>query len=468
MSSSDVAGVVEFFSNYGILSAELAVEAQKFVENYTADLSDVDTETLILEDEKNGKTIAVFHSRESSAFIDWCYLKGILNVPLVASFVNATNKGRANGIAKRIAERKALNKFTFIGRQYYATAAHNILNELMFRSTDWKIIPLQSMELINCDDERLKTTKTGIVTTYTWKVSRFLVNGKYVVLNDKTNKRIFNDFLKCKNSLVGISPNGRMTIPRIQKTGFDQNGKRFRETIGLDPTFSIMRISWTIVQNSFFLLELGPLSTKFEPLATEIQQVRETVGYRDNFDEFEFISNSKEFSKQEKHISESLFLTTENTNLAKRILNNENRVKISSVLLKLWFETFCGVSNSQPHYDHFRKMVSNFRKHINRVLPKERKRERTFRAIVPIQEEIPMDYGIQLKARPYLKSFEDIWHDMTKQANYFPAGIRSITSVGDENNQPKPVPQWILKRNGVLGRLQFEASLWFSGSGDGI
>lgn len=365
---SENVGVVEFFLNSGVLSVEMAESADSFVREYTEDIDD--QTGVILDSEKTGEILAKFCQRESSAFLDWCYLRGMIQNDSISRFLNAVNKGRANGIAKRVVERKNLKEFSFVGMRYYANAAHNILNEVVYDSTDWRIVRLLKIENIDKKMSYTKISDKGISYERIEKKSKFLINGKYVVENSPIVRMIAADFLKCENSLIGISPSGKITIPRIQEAYENSKGEKKRRTVAIEPTFSFMIISYTIVSNNFFPLELGPMSVKYQPLAPETKQALLSSGKRDNFDEFQFIADSPEFSEQEKQISESLFLTTEK-NLADVIIGSGNKVKLSSVLLREWFDVFCGVANTKPHFDHFRKMVRNFRKHVRRIHAKD-------------------------------------------------------------------------------------------------
>lgn len=456
---SENVDVVSFFSNKGILTAEMADRAAAFVADYTADLSDMDTTTVVLLSEKAGEILAEFHARESSAFLDWCYLNGLILVSEIASFVNAVNKGRANGIAKRVVERKNLKEFSFVGMQYYANSAHNILNEVMYNSTDWKIVRLLSIENVDCEISETEITKQGISVERIRERSRFLINGEYVVENSPITRMIAADFLKCENSLIGISPTGRVTIPRIQETFENLKGEKKRRTVAVEPTFSFMRISYTIVANNFFSLELGPMSVKFQPLAAETQQALLSSGNRDNFDEFQFIADSPEFSEQEKKISESLFLTTEK-NLADVIIGNSADIKLSGVLLRDWFETFCGVANTRPHYDHFRKMVRNFRKHVKRI-----------HSQIEVKDSVPaigkpVEMGVGFNREILRAEFAEACRPRVK-VPYCRFGSQWASTETIELNNGTELKGWIFEKGGDNGAPGFKTELMMVG-GDGI
>lgn len=451
--------VVSFFSNKGILTAEMAERAAAFVADYTADVSDIDMTAVVLLSEKTGEILAEFHARESSAFLDWCYLNGLILVSEIASFVNAVNKGRANGIAKRAVERKNLKEFSFMGMQYYANSAHNILNEVMYNSTEWKIVRLLSIENIDCDIATSKINQKGIAIEQIRERSRFLINGEYVVENYPVTRMIAADFLKCENSLIGISPTGRITIPRIQETFENLKGEKKRRTVAVEPTFSFMRISYTIVANNFFPLELGPMSVKFEPLAAETQQALLSSGNRDNFDEFQFIADSPEFSEQEKKISESLFLATEK-NLADVIIESGNRVKLSTVLLREWFETFCAVANTRPHFGHFKNMVTNFRKHVRRVHGKMEPKDK-----IPTIGK-PAEMGVGFNREILRAEFAEACRPRVK-VPYCRFGSKWASTETIELNNGTELKGWIFQNGGDNGAPGFKTELMMVG-GDGI
>ena len=362
---NEVVGVVGFFSGLGILTADMAVRADSYIREYTEEIED--REAVVLICEKTGKTLAVFHQRESSAFLDWCFLNGLILISEIASLLNAVNLGRANGIAARVVEQKRLKEFAFMGRNYYAQAAHNILNEVVYNATEWRIVRLESIDAIDVEIPRTKNSPKGYTYEENREQSRFLVNGKYVVENSEVTRDIQRNFVRCENSLIAVSPSGQVSIPRFRESYFDEKtqSRKFR-FVGIDPTFSFMRISYAIVQNNFFSLELGPQSRKHQEFAAEYKDARQSAGERDNFDLFEFVANSPDFSQQEKQVSESLFLTTEKQ-MADIVMEAGSGQRISSVLTYNWYDTFCSVANTKPHYGHFKRMVRNFKKHLRRL-----------------------------------------------------------------------------------------------------
>lgn len=451
---NEVVGVVGFFSNLGILTADMAVRADSYIREYTEEIED--REAVVLICEKTGETLAVFHQRESSAFLDWCFLNGLILIPEIASLLNAVNLGRANGIAARVVEQKRLKEFAFMGRNYYAQAAHNILNEVVYNSTEWKIVRLESIDAIDVEIPRTKNSPKGYTYEENRQQSRFLINGEFVVENSEVTRDIQRQFLKCENSLIAVSPSGQVSIPRFRESYFDEKtqSRKFR-FVGIDPTFSFMRISYTIVQNNFFSLELGPQSRKHQEFAAEYKDARQSAGERDNFDPFEFVANSPDFSQQEKQISESLFLTTEKQ-MADVIFNTPDKVQLSTVLLREWFETFCGVSNNRPHFDHFRKMVRNFKKHVRRETAEETKtkEKRTNRAMIAeVIAESSVEF-VELRSRPILKPFSQFWNEYNScPAMYFQTVKtfdKSTTKPETTKNPNSGIFVRVVGRRGIL------------------
>ena len=141
---------------------------------------------------------------------------------------------------------------------------------------------------------------------------------------------------------------------------------------GIDPTFSFLRIMHTVASNSFFALELGPQSRKFEPMAAELADNRRK---RDNFvDEFDAIIGHDKFSEQEKNIAKALSATFNHKykgGILELCGSEWNKNSWKAELFVKWYQNYCAVANNRPHLDHFRKMVKNFRRHVQRFLSED-------------------------------------------------------------------------------------------------
>lgn len=386
-------GVVAYMLSVGVLTAETAKRAEQYILNHIAE--DIDTVVDVqISCPKTGKVLWEFSRLEVAGFIDWAVLVGLRNVKVlinaegkssgewvcpVASLINKVNAGRANGIAQRqIERRKLVGENIGVGRAYYANAAHNLLNEVCYSGTEWKVVRLESITKTTKVFQSTAINDLGCTTEVNRKRNAYLVNGSIVVRNTKLARRVFLESLRCVGTLVAISPNGVLTIPATRERKVDANGKVSTEVTGLEPTLSFMRITYVLVSNAFFVLELGPQSTKHQPMASELLDVRgvkDQGEYRETtVDEFEVIANSPEFSKQEKQVCEALGIVVgDNVNGLAAFLGVGLTVadggyggNARQVLLSQWYDVFCGVANTKPHKSHFRKMVQNFRKHVRR------------------------------------------------------------------------------------------------------
>lgn len=359
-------GVVAYMLSVGVLTAETAKRAAQYVLNYVGDNTDSTVDVQIL-NPKTEEVLWEFTRLEASGFLDWAFLVGLRMLEPVASLANKVNAGRANGIAQRQVERRKLvGENIGIGRAYYAQAAHNLLNEVCYSSTDWKIVRLESITSIDHVFKSTARNDLGCTTEVERERSAYLVNGTIVVRNSKLARRIFLEELKCVGTLVAISPRGIITMPATRERSVDDKGKVTTVVTGLEPTLSFMRITYVLVSNAFFVLELGPQSVKHQPLAAEFVVSRDLSGYRETtVDEFAVIENSPEFSTQEKHICAALGIVVgDNVNGLHAFLDGKNSAYHQ--LMRQWYEAFCAVANTRPHNQHFSRMVKNFRKHVRR------------------------------------------------------------------------------------------------------
>lgn len=424
-------GVVAYMVAVGVLGTESAKRAARYIARHTAEYIDyhggVETDGVVdvqIHCPKTGVVLWEFTRLEISGFLDWAYLVGLLDAKVlinaegksegeyvhpVASLINRVNVGRANGIAQRQVERRRLVAENIgIGRAYYADAAHTLLNEACFGTTGWQIVRVESMTTIKHNFKSTRISKTGLTGEQDRVRSAYLVNGEIVVRNSRLARMVYLDFARCEGSLVAISPRGILTMPstRERKT---VDGKETTEITGLDPTLSFMRLTYILVSNAFFVLELGSQSTKHQPLAAEMQDsrgIRDQGPYRETtVDEFAVIEESPEFSKQEKHICAALGIVvgdnvegltaflglTGNVGSGDNLRHTGNNVR--QVMMRQWYEVFCGVANTKPHVKHFSRMVKNFKKHVRRFFTTERPDE-----VVALPPAPPMFSGCNLKA----------------------------------------------------------------------
>ena len=207
----NVNGVVAYMLNAGVLDDQTAVAADQYIAKHIGDESDGTMDVQVL-DEKTGVVLWEFHRLEVSGFLDWAYLVGILHLDPVAFLLNKVNAGRANGIARRQVERRKLTGENIaIGMQYYAAAAHNLLNEVCYRSTGWTIVKLESMVLVDHVFEGQRRN-LGVSKTFNVKRQAYMVNGNIVVRKNTTSTRVFNALRKCIGTLVSVSPRSMMSM----------------------------------------------------------------------------------------------------------------------------------------------------------------------------------------------------------------------------------------------------------------
>ena len=445
----NVNGVVAYMLNAGVLDDQTAVKADEYIVKHIGDESDGTMDVQVL-DEKTGVVLWEFHRLEVSGFLDWAYLAGILHLDPVAFLLNKVNAGRANGIARRQVERRKLTGENIaIGMRYYAAAAHNLLNEVCYGSTGWVTVKLESMVLVNHVFEGQRRNKLGMSKTFDSKRQAYMVNGEIVVRKNTTSTRVFNALRKCIGTLVSVSPRGMMSIPCTRVSHIDDMGKTHTEITGLDPTLSFLRMTYVLVSNAFFVLELGPISTKHESLSAEFKDARATAGYRQTeVDQFAVIAESDQFSKQEKHMTSALGIVVGDivNNIAGFMQAGKGMASAKHQLSRAWYEAFCGVANTEPHIQHFRKMVKNFQKHCRRFFGTPESVEIVELSIKSILNrdklvKISDVIGINpitekataaelVHVRPFAKqTFSQLWEDMKQTVNYCPRVVQTTEPI---------------------------------------
>jgi hypothetical protein len=377
--SNDFCGVVGFFFLNGILSRKTAERANSYIQENIENLRDYGELFTIL-DTKTGKKNHSFDSRETALFLDFCFANDLQNIDKIPALFLRYAQTVSRGTANRIADRRGLRgSDRFMGVQYYSDAVFTILSELAYCSTEWQFVRFESIrhEVREIPYNRVNHN-SGMVEQDHHKRTVFIINENHVVQNSERAKLLLRDSLRCVGSWVAISPSGELVIPCFrEKKSNPDTGEVENRTIGIDPTFSFLRIVQTVASNSFFTLELGPQSRGFEPLSAELADSRRKAGYRETLvDEFEIILNSEKFSTQEKNVARSLSATFDHKHddgvlTLCGLRTNGIRKSLRAELFMVWFENYCAVANTRPHLDHFRKMVKNFKRHVQRFFSEE-------------------------------------------------------------------------------------------------
>jgi hypothetical protein len=373
--SNGFCGVVGYFFSAGVLSRKMAERANSYIQENIENLRDYGDLFTIL-DAKTDKKKQTFDSRESALFLDFCFSNELQNVDRIPALFLRYAQTVSRGTANRIADRKNLRgSDRFAGVQYYSDAVFTIMSELAYCSTEWEFVRFESIRHETREVSYSRKNDAGMMIEEFKERTVFIVNEKHVCQNSERAKLLLRESVKCFGSWVAISPNGELVIPCFRERYFDTESKKTKiRTTGIDPTFSFLRIIHTVASNSFFALELGPQTRKFEPLAAEFADNRRK---RDNFvDEFDAVIGHEKFSEQEKNIARSLSATF-NHKHKNGILDlcgvweSGARKKSNAQLLANWYGNYCAIANTRPHFDHFRKMVKNFRRHVQRFFSED-------------------------------------------------------------------------------------------------
>jgi hypothetical protein len=373
--SNGFCGVVGYFFSAGVLSRKMSERANSYIQENIENLRDYG-DLFTLTDNKTGKKKQTFDSRESALFLDFCFANELQNTDRIPALFLRYAQTVSRGTANRIADRKNLRgSDRFTGVQYYSDAVFTIMSELAYCSTEWEFVRFESIRHETREVSYSRKNNAGMMVEELKERTVFIVNEKHVCQNSERAKLLLRESVKCFGSWVAISPNGELVIPCFRERYFDTESKKTKiRTTGIDPTFSFLRIIHTVASNSFFALELGPQTRKFEPLAAEFADNRRK---RDNFvDEFDAVIGHEKFSEQEKNIARALSATF-NHKHKNGILDlcgvweSGARKKSNAQLLANWYGNYCAIANTRPHFDHFRKMVKNFRRHVQRFFSED-------------------------------------------------------------------------------------------------
>jgi hypothetical protein len=374
--SNGFCGVVAFFFSAGVLSRKMAERANSYIQENIENLRDYGDLFTLLDNKTDGKLL-VSDSRESALFLDFCFANNLQNIERIPALFLRYAQTVSRGTANRIADRKNLRgSDRFTGVQYYSDAVFTVMSELAYCSTEWEFVRFESIrhEIREVPYNRVNN-HSGMIEEHFNERTVFLINEKHVCQNTDRAKLLLRESTKCFGSWIAISPNGEIVVPCFRERYFnEQTQKTAIRTTGIDPTFSFLRIMHTVASNSFFTLELGPQSRKFEPMAAELADNRRK---RDNFvDEFEAVIGHEKFSEQEKNIARALSATF-NHKHKNGILDlcglweSGARKKSTSELMANWYQNYCAIANNRPHFEHFRKMVKNFRRHVQRFFSED-------------------------------------------------------------------------------------------------
>lgn len=381
---------VQFLFVNGAISRGVAIQANEFISQNLENQRDYGPLFAILDDYTDSRQWE-FESREVSLLLEFGFANnlhflenrdsdGNIKKGCFPEFFVQWAQAVSRGIARKIVElRRLRGESAYFGRLYYSESAFTILCELAYNSTEWEIHRIESIHHETANVPYAAKRPNGMIEETTRERSAFILNNEIVLRNTKRVQLIERDFLKCENSLVFVTPTGDVVIPCKREmtevevtnkaTGKRETVKRL-QVVEIEPTFSFLRLFLTVVSNSFFVLELGPQNRKVDTFNSENGLVEHRDARRSRKSEIEeeidVVLGSENFSEQEKNVARALVETIgkqfDNGVLSIASFRQAGR----GVMFKQFYENFCAFANSQPHKDHFRKMVKNFKRHVRR------------------------------------------------------------------------------------------------------
>lgn len=467
----------------------------------SAEVTEDDRATLFaLSDKHTNKILDEFDMVECTAFVDyafshnWEYRDGVPE--LLVKILQVFSYSIANKmLAGKTVQPENISK----ARNDWQSIACIVGQEVAYGSADCHVIRIKSIKPVdNLIRVNNRIGDNGISYPVQANTTGYLVNDKYTCYANYDIDQVYNDTAKYAGCWFNVTESDGNpskyvfscrkvkgdVVTKVDKFG---NERYSRPNIGIAPTDSFLRTLYGLILSRFVTQERGGIATSHNDLAAETRDNRRAAGVRESDSDFDLVFDSEYFSDNEKDLVRALELTVlqaehydeETDDLCKLVKHGLHQLR------GVWRRNYEAIVNQPVHYRKFYRLLKQLQKSIRRVfnrmarevqaeLPVAKLKE-TFVILPDVVDNVPIDYGIQLKARPILKSWGDIWHEVVSRPNYHPRPIvSSLPLVTDPQSpyymktEPAKVPQWILKRMGVVGRLHFEASLWFDGSGSGI
>lgn len=424
------------------------------------EITEDDRTTLFaLSDKQTNKILDEFDMVECTAFVDyafshnWEYRDGVpeLLVKILQVF--------SHSIASKMLAGKVVQPENVVkARNDWQSIACIVGQEVAYGSADCHVLQVKSIKPVdNLIQVKNRLGVNGISYPTRGNVTGYLVNDKYTCFANYDIDQVYSDTAKYAGCWFNVTESdgnpgkyifscrkvkGDVVI-KVDKFG---NERYSRPNIGIAPTDSFLRTLYGLILSRFVTQERGGIATGHNDLAAETRDCRRAAGVRESDSDFDLVFDSGYFSDNEKDLVRALELTVlqaehyneETDDLCKLVKHGLHQLR------GVWHKNYEAVINQSVHYRKFYRLLKQLQKSIRRVfnrmarevqaeLPVAKLKE-TFVILPDVVDNVPIDYGIQLKARPILKSWGDIWHEVVSRPNYHPRPIQT--------NEPIPVTQF--------------------------
>lgn len=447
--------IVSHFHQRRSITATEANTVNAVVLAASAEVTEDDRTTLFaLSDKQTNKILDEFDMVECTAFVDyafshnWEYRDGVpellVKILQVFSYSIASKM-----LAGKTVQPENISK----ARNDWQAVACIVGQEVAYGSADCHVLQVTSIEPIaTLYRDKNKISDAGVSYSVPVKTTGYLVNGKYTCFANYDIDQVYSNTGKYAGCWFNVTESagnpGKYVfscrkvkgdvITRVDKFG---NERYSRPNIGIAPTTSFLRTLYGLILSRFVTQERGGIATGHNDLAAETRDCRRAAGVRESDSDFDMVFDSPYFSDNDKNLVKALELTVLEADEYKaetddlRYLVNQTLKSMGPV----WRRNYEAVTNQAIHVRKFQRMVKTLKKTVRRVfnrmarevqaeMPVAKLKE-TFVILPDVVDNVPVDYGIQLKARPILKSWEDIWHEVISRPNYHPRPIQTSESI---------------------------------------
>jgi hypothetical protein len=455
MSKSVASVVVSHFHSRRSISTVEANTVNAVVIAASGAVSEDDRNTLFsLSDRQTAQILAEFDAVECTAFVDYAFSHGWQHRDGIPDLFVKVMQMFSHSIARRmVAGKQMLSENIIKARNDWQAVACIVGQEVAYGSADCHIVQVSTMEPIaEMVRHSNRVSVSGITFEQKMYVSGYLVNGQYPCYANYETDRLYSNLALHSADWFAVAESegnvGHYVLSCRKDKGdavtyVDKNGKeRYRRpNIGITPTSSFLRTLYGLVLSRFVDQEKGGITTSFDAMATETSDSRRAAGVRESDSDFDMVFDSGLFSENEQQLVRALELTVLNAEKYDEHTDDIPKLikRMSRELPALWQSNYEGIVNETVHYKKFQRMVRSLQKSFRRVsnrlarsvaseLPQSRLKE-TFVILPDVVDGTPIDYGYQLKPRPILKPFSQLWEETMSRPNYHPTGVQTAYPI---------------------------------------
>jgi hypothetical protein len=332
-------------------------------------------------DVKTGKITADHDLAETSALVDWAFMKGLSTLGTFPELLVTILIRLSYGIAANLmANREIRSEFVVRAREHYQINAINIGQEIAYGVAGCFLVRFASIKTTKVRRTRTWINKkTGLLTEKLSWENGYSINGFPVSPSDTAAILFHNSadyvgrwiVLTESRGIEGLySVSCRSSRKREQKYIPDPHGEKTGRfvtkttIVGINPHESFARELRRIIVSRFVSHEKGGLFGEYDENAPELKASRDTAGQRHSFEDTDLVLGSEFFTERDKMIVRAFeSLTTQKDT---KLLGDIGVASFHATFNKL----ACKEGMREVVFKHFDKMIRNLRKKIRRFYAK--------------------------------------------------------------------------------------------------